>query len=529
MATVDNNTLQSSANLSLWFKIYTNDSLSLADIPEVIPLRWTYFKENWIFLKRQMVALSDDSFDPDYFRAAIDDLTTYIEKQRLNTTDTNPFSASSVYYRFYPIFDNIRLESITLTNEERTLIANKIAVIEVYSKSNFLDIKKNLREFRNHLADLVGLNDPDFDRVYNRAPIRPQTDPSIGDLNLMLVMEKQLSTIDFILSNLFAVDNAIDPFALARQNANNVDINIGQYKSGKLVKLNFKEDLASLAKRYFGNADKWIDIAIANGLKDPYIDEVGQQLFFLTNGSSNQINFSSKDTFGNDNLSKFFINQLILIQSDTIPFPSQRTITGIKQIPLSNEIILTVSDSPNMGDYLLSANASIRIFKPNTINSSQYILIPTESPLPSVRSEEIPWFLSGKSSDEKNTKIDFAVGTDGSLLRNTTGDLALSYGLDNAVQAIKAKMLTELGSNRRHPGYGLINLVGTSTTQTEEAKNALITSVNSQITSDGRFDRVQSLNVTKNTTTDAVAYDVTLVVKLAGSKTFLPITFTVNT
>ncbi len=528
MASVDNNTLQASADLGLWFKISTGDALMLSDMPEIISMRWTYFRDNWQLLRPRLINLADGTSDPDYFRFTLDDLTDFIAKQQLNNTDVNPFAASSVYYRFYPVFDNIKLESITLTNEERTLVTNKQLKLKVYSKGNFLSIKKTLREYRDFLADSVGLSDPDYDVVYSRAPVNQQAPVSITDLNLMRVIEQQLSTVDFILANLFAVDTAIDPFALARANANNPAINIGQHKSGKLVKINYGEDLPSLAKRLFGNADRWIDIALANGLKEPYVDEIGAELFLIANGSGNQINIAPTDTFGNDNLNRFFVNQYVLIRSEVNPFPTQRIITGIKQIPLSGEIILTVSGDPNMHLYLLADDASIRIFKPNTINSSQYILIPSERPLSNPRVDELPWFLTGSAIDEKNTKVDLAVGENGTLMRNADGDLALSYGLDNAVQAIRAKMLTELGTNRRHPGYGLLNVVGTPTVQAEDTKAALVKVINEQITNDGRFDRVQSLDVTKNTQTTGVAYNITLVVKLAGSNTFLPITFTIN-
>jgi hypothetical protein len=528
MSTVDKNTLQASANLTLWFKTYTSDALTLADMPEIVPMRWTYFRDNWSRLRSRLLGLASSTNDPDYFRHTLDDLTDFISKQQLDTTDVNPFANNNTYFRFYPVFDKIKLESITLTNEERTLVTNKQLTLKAYSKIDFLKIKKTLREYRDTLADAVGLSDPDYDAIYDRAPIRGDSAPSLTDLNLMRIIEQQLSTVDFILANLFAVDTAIDPFALARLNANNPEINIGQYKSGRLVKLNAGEDLPSLSKRIFGNSDKWIDIAIANGLKDPYIDEVGTQLFLIANGRGNQINLAATDTFGNQNINRFFINQPVLIRSDTNPFPTQRTITGIKQIPLSGEIVLTVSGDPNMNLYLLSDNANIRVFKPNTINSSQYILIPSERPLQNLRSEEIPWFLTGSAADEKNTKVDIAVGENGALLHNADGDLTLSYGLDNAVQAIKAKLLTELGSNRRHPGYGLINLVGTPSSQSDDVKNTLIKAINEQVAQDGRFDRVQSLDVTKNPSTQAVAYDVTLVVKLTGSNTFLPITFTVN-
>lgn len=529
MASVDNNTLEASANLTLWLKMTSRDALTLADMPSIISMRWVYFRDNWHLLRQQLLNLAAGTNDPDYFRFALDDLTDFIDKQRTNNTDINPFAASSVYYRFLPVFENIRLDAITVTNDEQALITKKQLELKLYSKGNFLDIKKTLREFRDSLADSIGLSDPDYDAIYSRAPVRQQGAPSNADLNLMQVIQNQLSAVDFILSNLFAVDTAIDPFALARQNANNPAIDIRQYQSGKLVKLNYGEDLPSLAKRYFGNPDRWVDIAIANGLKDPYVDEVGTELFFLTNGSGNQINLAATDTSGNDNLNRFYVNQAIRIQSSLYPFPTQRLITGIKQIPLSGEIILTVSGDSNMSLYTLTNNASIRIFKPNTVNSSQYVLIPSEQPLTNPRNEEIPWFMTGKATDEKNTKIDLAIDADGKLLNNSNGDLALSYGLDNAVQAIMAKMLTELGTNRRHPGFGLINLVGTPSTQGDGVKVALVKAINAQIAADSRFDRVQSLDVTKNLSSTGVAYDITLVVKLAGSNTNLPITFTVNT
>lgn len=527
MALIDNDTFQASSELSLWFKLYTGDSLTLADLPEIIPMRWSYFRDNWNYLKLRLQSAAGVR-DLDYFRETLNGLTDFIDKQRFDTTDTNPFAHASVFFRFYPVFDAIKLGTIPLTQDETKLLTNKQLTIQGYSKVNFLKIKNTLRAYRDYLADTVGLSDPSYDAIYDRASVVGDTTVSLADMSLMQVIERQLSSVDFILSNLFAVDTAIDPFALARLNANNPDINIGQYKSGKLVKLNSGEDLPSLAKRFFGNADKWINIAIANGLKEPYVDEIGTKLLFLANGSNNQISIAATDPLGNDNISRFYINQLILISSNTNPFPTQRAITGIKQIPLSGEIVLTVNGAADMNSYLLADGANIRVFKPNTINSSQYILIPSEKPLTNTRVDEVPWFLAGNAADERNTKVDIAISDSGALLQNTNGDLTLRYGLDNAIQAIRAKMLTELGTNRRHPNYGLINLVGTPTNQSDNVKTALVKAINDQITQDSRFDRVHSLDVTKRTNSQAVVYDVALVVKLAGSDTLLPITFTVN-
>lgn len=530
MANISTDTFQYSANLSLWFKVRAGDSLNLADIPEIISLRWTYFRDNWQFLKRNLLNNADSADDPDYFRQSLDDLTDFINKQRLNTTDVNPFSGNSIYFRFYPIFNSMLIEEIDLSNEEQTLIANKIVFVRMFSKNDFLAIKQNLTGFRDYLADTVGLTDPDYNRIYNRGSVRSDIEPTIADMSLMLVIQQQLDSVNFILANLFAVDTAIDPFALARLNASNPDINIGQYGSGFLVKLHSGESLESLATRYFQDSNKWIDIAIANGLKEPYIDEDGSELFLLANGSGNQINIAATDTFGNRNASKFHINQFVYIQSGTILFPSQRLITGIREIPVSGEIVLTLNGDANLGSYLLADNASLRIFKLNTINSSQFILIPSETPLSNSRQDEIPWFQTGNSSDEKKTKIDIALEDDGSLQLTPNGDIGLSYNLANAIQAIKLKFVTELGSNNRHQSYGMVNIIGTPNSNSDDAKNILVQSINTQIQADSRFDRIETISVQPTAgNLGPVAYNVDLVVRLAGSNTLIPISFTVAT
>lgn len=528
MANISLNTFQYSANLSLWFRVRAGDLLNLADVPEIIPIRWNYFRDNWQFLKRNLLGKASLAEDPDYFRTALDDLTDFINKQRLNTTDINPFSGNDIYFRFHPVFNALLIEQIDLSNEERTIVDNKVRIIRDFSKNDFLDIKKNLTAYRDQLADQVGLTDTDYNRIYNRGNAVSEVEPTIADLNLMMVIQKQLDSVNFVLANLFAVDTAIDPFALARTNANNPEVNIGQYGSGFLVKLHYGESLQSLAGRYLQDPNKWVDIAIANGLKQPYIDEDGEKLFLLANGSGNQINIGATNTLGESNENKFHINQLVYIQSDTILFPSQRLVTGIKKIPVSGELVLTLSGDDNMSDYLLANNASIRVFKLNTINSSQFILIPSPNALPDNRQEEIPWFQVSSSSDEKKTKIDIAVDDNGYLQLTPNGDISLSYNLANAIQAIKLKFLTELGENSFHRGYGIVNIVGTPNSSSTTAQNALVESISSQIQADSRFDRIESISVQPQTT-GSVGFNVDLVVRLAGSNTLLPISFTVAT
>lgn len=522
---------QGSLELNLWFKIRGGDQLKLSDMPQIIPLRWTYFRDNWEFIKADILKLVPDYEDPDFLNQQIIDFSDFIQKQRTSSKNINPFSDGVTFNRFFAIFDNVLIENINLTNEEERIIDARTREVQAYSKNDFLRIKNEIISYRDRIADVGGLSDSSYNQVYNKSSIPQQINATIVDANLMATLQENLGTVNFILANLFAVDAAIDPFALARANANNPDINIGQYKSGRLVKINYGEDLQSLANRYLGSPDKWIDIAIANGLKPPYIDEVGQKLNLLSNGNGNQINLSATDINGNLNIDKFYINQVILLQSNVQVFTEQRTIVDIKQIPISGEIIIELDGEADLNKYKISEQANIRVFKPNTINSSFFILIPSEEPLANDRQEEMPWFLAKSAADEKRAKIDIAIDDNGDINFGTNGDLKLSYGLANAIQAIRLKIVTELGSLRYHSEFGLVNILGNKNQNLDDLKALLVESINNQIEIDTRFDRVEGIDiqylVDNNNNNAVAAMNITLSVKLAGGTTVIPISFTV--
>lgn len=522
---------QGLANINLWFKNNSGDELLLSDIPEIIPLRWTYFRDNWEFIKVSVSNKASSYLNPDFLNQQVNDFTKFIDTQRTSNKNINPFSDGTIFTKFYTIFDNIPIQSINVTNDEETFISNKLAKIAQYSKNDFLNIKNNIINYRNYYTDTVGLGDADYDTTIHRSAVNAQLDATIVDLNYLQTLQNGLKSIDFILANLFAVDAFIDHFALARANANNPDINIGSYASGRLIRMNYGEDLESLAARYLGDPNKWIDIAIANGLQPPYIDEVGTALPLLANGNGNEINIAATDINGNININRFYINQAVFLQSTTEMFPNQRVVLNIRQIPVSGEIILTLDGEGNLSNYQIADNASVRVYTPGTINSSFYVLIPSTDPLPDARRDEVPWFLIKSPEDEKRTKIDIAIDENGELNFDTSGDIKLSYGLANAVQAIKLKLITELGSLRYHPNFGLINTIGNKNNNIDDIKAQITDSINNQIQIDPRFDRVESLNVdylSSNATNNGVtAFVITMTVRLAGGSTVVPISFNV--
>jgi len=521
---------QSIANINLWFKVQSGDALVLTDVPSIIPLRWNYFSQNWNLILPSLLAKVSGYTFPDLFQQQLNAFTSFIDVQRNSPSVSNPLSDAATQFRFYTVFDNIQISSINLTNEETTLLNNATTTVSLYSKNDFLALQANIADYRDRYADILGMEDATYNTTFNRSSVAQQTIPAVADTSYLATLQASIQTVDFILANLFAVDTAVDPFALARANANNPDVNIGQYSSGQLVRFNYGDDLESLANRYLGDPNKWIDIALANGLQPPYIDEVGQAVPLQSNGSGNQINIASTDVNGNDNSEKFYVNQTIFLQSNTQLFPDQRNIINIVRIASTGDLIITLSGASNLGQYTTAADAYVRVYLPDTVNSALFILIPSSEPLPNNRQETVPWFLANSAQDEKQAGIDLLLGENDDLMFTPNHDFSLSYGLQNAVQAMRLKIVTELGELRYHQSFGLVNVIGNKNSNLDAVKNSITNSLTVQVGQDSRFDRIESLGVFYVANLNASpAFVINMEVRLAGgSNQVIPISFNIN-
>ena len=526
------NSLPSLSQLDLWYRVDNNEDLYLSDVTGLIRFRWPYFRDNWGFLKNKYIAKIETYSNPQLLRVQIDGFTRFIDSQRNVQSSKNPFDSSDIISRFYTIFDTTPINSVNLSYEERLVVDDAVSAVKKYTRGDFLLIRNQLEKERDQIADKVGTTDVDYNRVFNRSALVARVGVGNKDINNMFELQEAIKSVNFILANSFSLSTAtIDPFALAKANANNPLIDIKTYSSGFLAKLNYREDLQALAKRTLGDPDKWIDIAITNGLKSPYIDEVGERVFLISTANGNQINISEVDANNNLNIDKLSIGQVVLLQSTTQTFPEQRTIQNITQVPISGEIIIELAGESNLNRYKLSESSYVRIFKPNTVNSNFYILIPSNSPIDDTLKSDTPWFLQGSDETSKKQKIDLNLSDSGDLNFDSTGDLQLSYGLNNAIQALKLKMMVEAGELRRHPDFGLDAVQGLNNAGATLTRSILTNSITSMVKADERFSGIESLDITYGNDKSINApsmINVNLIVKLVGSGQLLPITFTIN-
>src|SRR5690606_31740561 len=135
------------------------------------------------------------------------------------------------------------------------------------------------------------------------------------------------------------------------------------------------------------------------------------------------------------------------------------------------------------------------------------------------------------AEDEKQAKIDLAVDDNGDLILAPNGDFKFSFGLDNAIQAIKFKLSTEFGSLRFHPSYGLVNVLGNKNNDIGNIVTKMTDSLNAQIEADERFERIESLDVRyrNDLPGGANVIMINMAVRLAGGgDKVIPISFTIN-
>jgi hypothetical protein len=410
------------------------------------------------------------------------------------------------------IFDTLSPSALRFKPETLRRINDEVAATQKLGRLDFETMRNELRQISDQFAFSVGGGDSTYSATYGTAISSSSRSPTQAEYDALFALNEACQILDAL-----AASGQIDlptPTSLeyVAGLAEKSGIAFRIPKSKFAVPFPYGMTLERLAARYLGNPNRWHEIATLNGLRAPYVDEVGFSLALLTNGDRNRVVVADA--------SNLYLGQPVWLAADGV-MRSRRQVVQIDKVS-TNNVVLTLDGDSNLSQFTTVGHAKLEAFLPGTVNSQQVVYIPSEN----VAGED-PELKAVPGVDAFDPLlqvggIDLLLTPDGDLAVTPDGDCRLAYGLTNIVQTVKLALATPQGGLLQHPEYGLNIPIGISTA--DVSPEDLLKSAREYFNNDPTFSGVRSASVQKNGNTVYLAIEV----GIAGVNQYIPITVQVN-
>lgn len=381
----------------------------------------------------------------------------------------------------YDLFSNINPNDLRLPNNVLSAIEKERSRIRGFTKHDLEVRRAILQEAAYTYADYVGLSSELVNQTLGRKAKPPARKHNDQDIEILYSLNSSIQVLDALASrntdNKSNIENSQD---FVGSLAKAAGWPYGDIKSKFAIPFPYGTTLEALAQQYLQDPNRWIEIANLNGLRSPYIDEVGQTTPFIAEPSGKEV------LLGID-ASVLRVGQVITISARSTP--SLRTVIVNTQ-KVGNNVLIEVSD--NISRFHLNDGATINWYLPDTINSRMLLWIPSDQS-PSEEFEDETISPAELLNIARITGSDFLLDTNNDLVIGPEGDWRLVRGLALVVQAVRLALGTPRGSLIMHPSYGLPQSVG-ETLFDVDAKT-LANAVKQTFAEDPLFRTVDSISV----------------------------------
>ena len=277
----------------------------------------------------------------------------------------------------------------------------------------------NLTRVRDNLEDSVNLGSTDYDRIFGRtSTVTATTGRSVtnGEFDLLNSFNLAIGGIQDILATtaLFRSTYADEIQNVITAFSDSIELEVEG--ATREVILPAETYLERMALIYLGNASRWPEIAVLNGLKPPYITQLPR--FQQLNGVTDFARLTAAD-------------QALFNRSDTVASPGDFIL-----VPASPFFGLV--ESPEGAENAL------------TVNLSQV---------------------------EKNLGVDLRVSEDFDLILTNSGDIEAVAGAVNMAQAILVRLQYEKGELLSNPEIGVGLIVGSKLLELNSIRSDIIRSL----------------------------------------------------
>lgn len=510
-----------SRTVQLFTKTVTNASESIMDMPESIKQEISLILRQagvWGALRQFLPEL--DPNPPSILQDGLNKVFNQNFNQDSNNTTGSALTGTpqrtpsnrTSKQELNDLFRKIQPNQLPLPRNTITKIQAEKQRVKNFNRFDFEQFRNEIVTIANTFADAIGAGSSTVDLIYNKTPVQLITTPSDEQFNTLYALNELAIILDHLAASATINPPFLNSLEYVAGLAQNSGIAFTVPTSKFAVPFPYGTTLERLSEQYLKSPDRWNEIATLNGLRAPYVDEVGFSLPFLINGDGRKFYVSDK--------TNLFINQVIYISSKT-QIKSKRRITDLKEI-YPGFVEVTVDGDSNLDSFLIQSSAIMEAFLPGTVNSQQIIYIPSDKAAPEdPKTKQIPGI------DEFDpllqiSGVDLLLTSSGDLAVTEDGDCKLAFGLQNIIQTIKLALTTPQGSLLQHPDYGLPVQVGDSTADVTAAE--IIKSVSRMFEGDPTFSGVSSAQVVKNGNT----VQITLILSLAGLSNNVPISFTIQ-
>lgn len=412
---------------------------------------------------------------------------------------------------YYSLFSNIDPSSFRTPVSLQLKMKEEETKTKSFSRKDFELRRDMVKSVLADFCESVGAGSSTYSKVFNITERGSSVTKTASEDDYDIIFELNNAVMELnrlCVSSKMDADSvsAIDYIAgLAKQSG----IAFTTPQSKILVPLPYGHTLEQMAALYLGDANRWHEIATLNGLREPYIDEVGFDIPLSTNGSLNSIQVS--------NAANLYTGQSVYISSTTQK-PEKRRITGINKISETVNVV-SLSGNADLDKFTVEAGSGLHTYLPDTANSQMSIYIPSKDAAneEDFQAKAIPG-IDYFDNLVRVGGISLLLNQYNDIVFAPNGSTRLSVGMTNIIQKSRIALATPKGSLLQHKNYGLPVQAGMSTA--DVSANEILKSIKDMFSKDSSFSDVLSASVVK----DGPVSRITINVEVAGVSQVVPIT-----
>jgi hypothetical protein len=409
--------------------------------------------------------------------------------------------------KYYDLFANIKTSQLKLPPDGVKRINTERDRVRAFTRLDYEQRRDQLLKVAEDIGDTVGAGDASFNSVYNRGNTIANKDPTDDYYEILFQLNEATMVLNYLAASA-DVKPTVSPMAYIAGLARQSGIAFKEPASKFAVPFLYGSTLPQLAARYLGDPDRWNEIAALNGLRSPYVDEVGFDLPLLVDGRLNQVVVADA--------TNLFVGQAVWVSAANVN-RTQRHVRSIEHID-DTYYLVTLDGDTTLDSYNVSAGATLHAYLPDTLNSQMMLYIPSDKPINEsyFNTKSIPG-VDIFDNLIQTGGVDLLLTPSGDLAITPDGDCRLAVGLTNIIQRVRVAIATPRGSLLRHPDFGLGIPKGTNTADMDAEQ--LLRAATNLFKGDPVLGDIQAASVTKNGPTVSIS----VAVSLAGSNQVIPI------